>query len=100
MAPHCLIPATLAPTRQTSTSLCHLTIRKQKNYHDVSSSWVKKEENPWERVPILVNVPRLLYDNWQPCDGWNNVHLLGGWRLSSTWVPIPPVPRCNLEWLE
>jgi hypothetical protein len=73
---------------------------KKKNDREAFSSRVKKEENPRIRVPLLASVTRVLYDNWQPCDGWNNVHLLGGWRLSSTWVPIPPVPRCNLEWLE
>jgi hypothetical protein len=39
---------------------------KKKNDREAFSSRVKKEENPWIRVPLLASVTRVLYDNWQP----------------------------------
>jgi hypothetical protein len=39
----------------------------------------------------------MFYENWMPCEGWNDVHLLGGWRLSKVWVPIPQVSHSGPE---
>jgi hypothetical protein len=45
LAPIALFLATLCPTTPTTRALCCLAMRKKKNDHEASSSWVK-EENP------------------------------------------------------
>jgi hypothetical protein len=49
----------------------------------VFSSWVKKEGNPRIRALLLVSIARVLYENWQPYDGWNDVHLPGAHPASA-----------------
>jgi hypothetical protein len=53
---------TVAPTTPTTTTLHRLAMGRKKNDHEASSSHVK-EEKPWIRVPLLVSVAPLLYDN-------------------------------------
>jgi hypothetical protein len=63
-------------------------------------SQASKEEKLRIRVPLVSFIARMFYENWMPCEGWTEVHLPGSWRLSKVQVPIPSVPRRNLEWLE
>jgi hypothetical protein len=57
---------------------------------------VKKEARP-NMVPPIVEMARLLHDNWMPYN-LRDVHLPGGgWELSSGRVPFPPVPPRDPE---
>jgi hypothetical protein len=76
----------LTATRQ------HITMGKKKHDPEASSSSTKKAERT-KRVPLPIEVARLMHKNWTPCDRWRDVHLPGGsWRLSHLRVPFPPVP--------
>jgi hypothetical protein len=74
-------------------------MEKKKNDHEASLPGAKKGEKevkPRIRVSLfLAPVARLLYDNWQPCEGWNDVHLFSGGvsALHGFPVPVLPVPR-------
>jgi hypothetical protein len=41
---------------------------KNKNDFEASDSDTKKEGR--QRVPLPINVARLMHANWTPCDGW------------------------------
>jgi hypothetical protein len=76
-------PASISPTTLTAKTLRRLTMGNKKNGLEVFSSWVKKEGNPQIRVPLLVSIARVLYENGQPYDGWNDVHLPGAHPASA-----------------
>jgi hypothetical protein len=73
---------------------------KKRHGHEASSSWVKKDENSRDEGPLISRVARVLLQNWQLCDGWNDVHLPGGWRLSTARVPVLTIQHSGPERLE
>jgi hypothetical protein len=87
----------LHPNTPIATTRRRNAIGKKRNDHEAGSSHAAKEEKPRMRVPLLSSIARMFYENWMPCEGWNDVHLLGGWRLSKVWVPIPQVSHSGPE---
>jgi hypothetical protein len=64
---------------------------KKKHDSEASDSGVKKEDQ-LNRVPLPVDMARLIYRNWMSCHRCGDVHLPdGGWQLSYLLVPIPPM---------
>jgi hypothetical protein len=64
----------------------------KKNDFEASGSRTKKEARP-NRVPLPVEVARLMHQSWTPFHHWRDVRLPGGsWRLRHLQLPIPLVP--------
>jgi hypothetical protein len=50
---------------------------KKKHDSQASDSDTKKTEQT-NRVPLPVDVVRLMHQSWTPCHRWGDVHLPGG----------------------
>jgi hypothetical protein len=65
---------------------------KKKHDSEAFDNGVKKEKR-LSRVPLPVDMGRVLHANWVTCNHLGDVHVPGGgWRLSCRQVPVPPMP--------
>jgi hypothetical protein len=50
---------------------------KKKHDFNASGNGTKKAEQT-KRMPLPIEVARLMHKNWTLCDSWRDVHLPGG----------------------